>query len=178
ELDETPVKFTIEKGQKEAVSVKMTNKLTPGSVTLTKTDETSGEVLSGAEFELQDAQGKTLQKGLTTDKTGKLTVNDLTPGTYQFVETKASTGYELDETPVKFTIEKGQKEAVSVKMTNKLTPGSVTLTKTDSMKSKIEQHKSVFPKTNEKNQTSLMVIGIVVLMVVLGIYLYLLKRKK
>ncbi|MEH7355401.1 SpaA isopeptide-forming pilin-related protein, partial [Neobacillus drentensis] len=33
---------------------------------------------------------------------------------YQFVETKAPTGYELDSTPIKFTIEKGQTKAAAV----------------------------------------------------------------
>ncbi|MDN3160978.1 SpaA isopeptide-forming pilin-related protein, partial [Enterococcus faecalis] len=48
-----------------------------------------------------------------------------------FVETQAPTGYDLDQTPTEFTIEKGQTEAVQVSMTNKLTPGGVVLSKTD-----------------------------------------------
>ncbi|WP_033591747.1 prealbumin-like fold domain-containing protein, partial [Enterococcus faecalis] len=66
-----------------------------------------------------------------TDASGEISVNDLAPGDYQFVETKAPTGYNLDTTPVTFTIERGQKEVVQVGMTNKLTPGGVVLTKTD-----------------------------------------------
>jgi LPXTG-motif cell wall-anchored protein len=131
ELDETPVTFTIEKGQTEAVQVSMTNQLVPGSVILTKTDAQSGETLQGAVFALQDQTGKVLQSGLTTDASGKIAIDDLAPGDYQLVETQAPTGYELDETPVTFTIEKGQTEAVQVSMTNQLVPGSVILTKTD-----------------------------------------------
>ncbi|MGM0123993.1 hypothetical protein IGI37_001367 [Enterococcus sp. AZ194] len=131
DLDKTPVKFTIEKGQKEVVQVSMTNKLTPGGVVLVKKDATSGEALQGAVFELQDKAGKALQSGLTTDASGKIAVDGLAPGDYQFVEMQAPTGYDLDATPITFTIEKGQTQAVQVSMTNKLTPGGVVLTKTD-----------------------------------------------
>ncbi|MEB7792220.1 MSCRAMM family protein, partial [Enterococcus faecalis] len=76
-LDETPVSFTIEKGQKAAVEVSMTNQLTPGGVVLTKTDKKTGEALQGAVFELQDKDGKVLQSGLTTDASGKLALEGL-----------------------------------------------------------------------------------------------------
>ncbi|KAF1296733.1 hypothetical protein BAU15_08790 [Enterococcus sp. JM4C] len=139
ELDATPVTFTIEKGQISAVEVEMVNRLTPGGVVLSKIDGTNGEVLQGAVFELQDADGNSLQSGLTTDASGKLFVDGLTPGDYQFVETQAPTGYELDATPVTFTIEKGQTEAVQVSMTNELTPGGVILTKTDAKNGEVLQ---------------------------------------
>lgn len=131
DLDTTPVTFTIDSGQTEAVQVSMTNTLTPGGVVLTKTDSVSRAVLQGAVFELQDKDGKVLQSGLTTDESGKLAVDDLTPGDYQFVETQAPTGYDLDATPVTFKIEKGQTEAVQVSLENTLTPGGVVLTKVD-----------------------------------------------
>lgn len=58
-------------------------------------------------------------------------IDNLAPGDYQLVETKAPTGYELDATPVEFTIEFNQKDAVQVTKTNKMSTGSVVLTKTD-----------------------------------------------
>ncbi|WP_436667313.1 SpaA isopeptide-forming pilin-related protein [Latilactobacillus sakei] len=131
DLDKTPVKVTITKGQTSAAKVTKTDKLTAGSVILTKTDNKSGITLQGAIFELQDQNGKVLQSGLTTDATGQLVVKDLEPGDYQFVETKAPTGYDLDQKPVKFTIKKGQTTAVKVAKADQLTPGSVLLTKTD-----------------------------------------------
>ncbi|EIM5369489.1 LPXTG cell wall anchor domain-containing protein [Enterococcus faecalis] len=139
DLDQTPVKFAIEKGQTEAVQVSMTNKLTPGGVVLSKTDAKTGETLQGAVFELQDKNGKVLQSGLKTDASGKLAVEELEPGDYQFIETQAPTGYDLDQTPVKFAIEKGQTEAVQVSMTNKLTPGGVVLSKTDAKTGEVLQ---------------------------------------
>ncbi|MBU5338770.1 LPXTG cell wall anchor domain-containing protein [Enterococcus faecalis] len=139
DLDQTPVKFAIEKGQTEAVQVSMTNKLTPGGVVLSKTDAKTGETLQGAVFELQDKNGKVLQSGLKTDASGKLAVEELEPGDYQFIETQAPIGYDLDQTPVKFAIEKGQTEAVQVSMTNKLTPGGVVLSKTDAKTGEVLQ---------------------------------------
>ncbi|WP_340504327.1 SpaA isopeptide-forming pilin-related protein [Enterococcus faecalis] len=102
-----------------------------GSVILTKTDGKTGEELKGAEFELQDKDGKKLQEGLVTDDKGQIKVDNLAPGDYQFVETKAPADYQLDATPVTFTIKNDQTEAVQVKMDNTLTPGSVVLTKVD-----------------------------------------------
>lgn len=114
DLDKTPVKFTIKNDQTEVIKVTKTNKLTPGSVVLTKTDSKTDKTLAGAVFELQDSKGNTLQKTLTTDANGQLKVDDLAPGDYQFVETKAPAGYQIDRTPVKFTIVKEQTEAIQV----------------------------------------------------------------
>ena len=135
----TPVTFTIKKAQAEAVQVQMSNKLTPGSAVLTKVDEKTGDVLQGAVFELQDQTGKVLQSDLTTDSSGKLAVTDLKPGDYQFVETRAPTGYELVATPVRFTIEKGQTDVVQIRIMNKLTPNSVVLTKLDEKTAEVLQ---------------------------------------
>ena len=52
-------------------------------------------------FALQDATGKTLQTGLVTDTEGKIMVEGLKPGNYQFVETEAPFGYDLDATPIR-----------------------------------------------------------------------------
>ncbi|WP_062106331.1 Cna B-type domain-containing protein [Bacillus niameyensis] len=101
----------------------ITNKLIFGTVELTKYNE-NGEVLEGAVFELQDHAGNILQTGLTTDQAGKLIVSNLKPGDYQFVEVKAPSGYELDQTPILFTIEKGQAEVTKVKAVNHKTPES------------------------------------------------------
>lgn len=132
ELDADPIPFTIEKGQTKALQVTAFNELTTGSVELTKVDRDHQEqTLAGAEFELQDANGKTLQTGLTTNQAGKLVVDNLKPGSYQFIETKAPVDYQLDSAPIKFIIEKGQKAAVQITAANELTPGDVELIKVD-----------------------------------------------
>lgn len=75
-----------------------------GTVALTKTTST-GQVLSGAVYELQNAlTGAVLQTGLTTDAAGKLTVTDLAAGDYTLTEVQAPVGYHRNPTPVSFTV--------------------------------------------------------------------------
>lgn len=132
-LDATPVEFTITKAQAKAAEVQKSNRLEPaksGSVQLTKTDEKTGEALSGALFELQDEQGNKKQTDLITDKSGKLLIEDLDPGKYQLVETQAPTGYQTDKTPIPFTIT-GEAKTVELVKTNQRIAGSVLLEKVD-----------------------------------------------
>ena len=75
--------------------------------------------------------GKDVRSDLTTDKDGKISVSDLRPGDYQFIETKAPKHYDLNQNPIKFTIEKSQTAKASVTATNSLTKGAVELTKVD-----------------------------------------------
>jgi LPXTG-motif cell wall-anchored protein len=119
ELDATPIEFEIERSQTAVVELTKANRLTPGGVVLTKIDDQSGEVLQGAVFELQDANGTVLQSGLTTGADGKLAIDGLAPGAYQLVETQAPTGYELDATPVTFKIEKEQEVAIFLTKENR-----------------------------------------------------------
>ncbi|MBC5636472.1 hypothetical protein H8S33_06490 [Ornithinibacillus sp. BX22] len=121
-LDE-PIVFEIVKGQEETLTVTAENKLIPGSVELIKVDADDQDItLSGAEFELQDSEGNVLKEGLVTDEEGRVVVENLKPGIYQFVETKAPEGYELNSTPIPFTIEKGQQEQLVVYVRNQLIP--------------------------------------------------------
>ncbi|MGM8262360.1 MSCRAMM family protein, partial [Clostridium perfringens] len=129
--DETPVKFTIVVGQKEAIKIEKVNIATPGSVILTKKDSQSGHVLKGAIFNLQNQEGINIRTDLTTDENGQISLNDLAPGDYQFIETKAPEGYELDETPVKFTIVVGQKEAIKVEKVNDPNQVELKISKVD-----------------------------------------------
>ncbi|MGG5463440.1 SpaA isopeptide-forming pilin-related protein [Clostridium sp. B9] len=151
ELDKTPVKFTIVVGQKEAIRIEKVNIATPGSVILTKKDSQNGNVLKGAVFNLQNQQGEDIRTNLTTDKNGQISLNDLAPGDYQFVETKAPEGYELDKTPVKFTIVVGQKEAIRIEKVNIATPGSVILTKKDSQNGNVLKG-AVFNLQNQQGE--------------------------
>lgn len=105
----------MEKGQTKVVEVEKQNQLTTGGVVLQKVDADTSEVLAGAVFELQDQSGNPEQSGLMTGSDGKLAIDNLKPGEYQLVETKAPTGYELDQTPIRFTIEKAQTKAVELK---------------------------------------------------------------
>ncbi|WP_284140515.1 SpaA isopeptide-forming pilin-related protein [Virgibacillus sp. LDC-1] len=128
EQDSTPIPFSIDFVQQAPIELVFENSPIPGSVELTKVGE-KGEILAGAEFKLLDDTGKELQAGLVTAANGKLVINDLQPGNYQLVETKAPFGYQLDETPIPFEIVFNQQEAVQLTLENKLIPGVFELTK-------------------------------------------------
>jgi LPXTG-motif cell wall-anchored protein len=134
EKDASPLEFTITKAQSKAAEVEKTNAKTPvkpGSIALTKTDEKTGEALSGATFELKNEKGTVLESDLVTDKSGKIVLKTQAPGTYQLVETEAPTGYVKDTTPVTFTV-KDQAETIELKKTNKaIVTGAVILEKVD-----------------------------------------------
>ena len=53
--------------------------------------------------------GDVVHKDLVTNEQGLIEINDLRPGDYQFIETKAPKDYVLNETPIKFTIEKDRR---------------------------------------------------------------------
>ncbi|MDW4538518.1 SpaA isopeptide-forming pilin-related protein [Bacillus cereus] len=131
DLNKTPIKFTVKKGQEKIASVTATNSLTKGAAELTKVDDIDGTTLEGAIFKIVDMDGKDVRSDLTTDKDGKISVSDLRPGDYQFIETKAPKHYDLNQNPIKFTIEKSQTAKASVTATNSLTKGAVELTKVD-----------------------------------------------
>ncbi len=131
-LNETPIKFTVKKGLEKIASVTATNSLTKGSVELIKVDDVEeNTTLEGAVFKIVDMNGNNVRSNLTTNKDGKISVSDLRPGDYQFIETKAPTGYDLNAKPIPFTITKGQSQVTSVTALNSLTTGSIELTKVD-----------------------------------------------
>ncbi|WP_255407151.1 SpaA isopeptide-forming pilin-related protein, partial [Bacillus sp. S1-R2T1-FB] len=86
-------------------------------------------------FKSSDSLAHVVLTELTNNKDGKISVSDLRPGDYQFVETKAPTHYELNQTPINFTVEKSQTATASVTATNSLTKGAVELTKVDDIES-------------------------------------------
>ncbi|MFD1549425.1 LPXTG cell wall anchor domain-containing protein [Levilactobacillus fuyuanensis] len=85
-----------------------------GEVILKKTAKTNGEVLAGAVYELQDVNGEVIKSDLVTDAEGIIKVDGLAAGDYQFVETTPPAGFELNKTPIPFTIKDGQTAAVTV----------------------------------------------------------------
>jgi len=85
-----------------------------GDVVLEKVDAKTDAVLPGATYKLEMSDGTDMETVITTNADGKLEVTGLEPGDYQFVETAAPEGYELDTTPIPFTITANQTAAVTV----------------------------------------------------------------
>ncbi|WP_052131480.1 SpaA isopeptide-forming pilin-related protein, partial [Planococcus sp. CAU13] len=132
QLDATPIPFKIVDAQNEILKISAKNRIIKGGVELVKTDAVDGALLEGAVFELQTAEGTVIQSGLTTNEQGKLTINNLRPGAYQLVETKAPAFYQLAAEPLKFTVEQGTTAQIAkVNAPNALITGSVDLTKAE-----------------------------------------------
>ncbi|KRK63757.1 outer membrane protein [Companilactobacillus tucceti DSM 20183] len=110
-----------------------------GTVTLNKIASDTGKALSGAKFDLQKSDGTTVAKGLSTDDDGQISYGNLPVGDYQFVETSAPDGYDINNSKLNFSIfEKQENPEVSMvdqKKTGTSVPdntGKVVLTKSDS----------------------------------------------
>ncbi|MGX7014333.1 SpaA isopeptide-forming pilin-related protein [Vagococcus silagei] len=104
--------------------------------------------LAGAEFSLY-LNNQLIKTGLTTNAQGYLKVSDLVPGDYYFIETKAPTGYQLDEKPLHFTISNDENTEITKELVfvNQKTPeflASVRLKKVDSQDSKKRLSGAVF----------------------------------
>ena len=105
-LNTIPVHFTIlaeEEGQPSLIIASDNFVNYQCSAQLIKKDS-EGQPLAGAIFKVVDKNGKTVKEGLTSDKDGKVSIDDLAPGEYSFVETQAPTGYILNTIPTPFTI--------------------------------------------------------------------------
>ncbi|WP_040963044.1 SpaA isopeptide-forming pilin-related protein [Bacillus mycoides] len=127
-----PVSFEIKKGMTEVLSLKVENEqLDKGSVEIIKVDKDSQKALEGVVFEVQDEAGKVIKK-VTTDKSGKAKIADLSVGKYKLVEVESLPGYKKLTEPVSFEIKKGMIEVLSLKIENEMVDtGNVEITKID-----------------------------------------------
>ncbi|MFJ6264144.1 SpaA isopeptide-forming pilin-related protein [Lysinibacillus xylanilyticus] len=107
----------------------LNTKILVGSIVLTKINADTKEKLAGVEFALINDEGKVIVEKLVTDKDGQIKVNNLPPGKYAFVETKALYGYKPLHEKMEFSIEHEQKEDVQVTVENFYNKTTVVLTK-------------------------------------------------
>ncbi|MGC6767068.1 SpaA isopeptide-forming pilin-related protein [Enterococcus sp. LJL51] len=104
-LDASPIEFTVvknENNQVPTVNLTMTNY--QGAAQLQKVSA-EGQPLAGAQFNVVDANGKAVNSTpLISDAQGVITVENLAPGDYKFVEIKAPTDYILNTKEYPFTV--------------------------------------------------------------------------
>ena len=119
---------SIERSQTKHVFVTATNSLTKGSVELIKVDDVEeNTTLEGAVFKIVNKDGHDVRTDLTTDKTAVWLWMNYRQETMSLSK-QSSNHYDLNETPIKFTVKRTRKIA-SVTAKNSLTKGAVELTK-------------------------------------------------
>ncbi|NBI11320.1 hypothetical protein D1641_15090, partial [Colidextribacter sp. OB.20] len=100
-----------------------------GGLTIIKTDEETGERISGVQFEIRKLNGEIVGT-YTTDRTGVISLSEAEKGWYQVTELKAAKGYRLDSQPYQIEVKDGQ--TATLEITNRQT-GSAIIHKVDSL---------------------------------------------
>ena len=128
ELDETAFPVTLNQNE-QVLKVTRENKLITGSIEILKVDADTKKPLAGVTYRLFDSAGNKIVDG-TTDANGKLTFDNLKPGSYSYQEISTVDGYQLDETKYDFSL---TSENLNVKVTreNKPIKGSLIIHKVD-----------------------------------------------
>ncbi|MCP1186670.1 collagen binding domain-containing protein [Paenibacillus sp. 1781tsa1] len=115
------------------IAFEIENKKIRQGFELTKVDAIdSSKKLQGAAFELYLNNGATREKidELTTGEDGKIAKGDLLPGDYELVEVVAPEFYQLDATPIPFTIVENQTQIITLTKSNAMgTGGKLVVTK-------------------------------------------------
>ncbi len=128
ELDETAFPVTLNQNG-QVLKVTRENKLITGSIEILKVDADTKQPLAGVSYRLFDSAGNKIVDG-TTDANGKVTFDNLKPGSYSYQEISTVDGYQLDETKYDFSL---TSENLNVKVTreNKPVKGCLTVRKVD-----------------------------------------------
>lgn len=83
-------------------------------IIIVKKDNTGKNKLQGVEFELLDENKDVIYTGLTTDKDGQITIENLLPGTYYIRETRTLEGYEIYNKLIEIKLDLNEKATVNV----------------------------------------------------------------
>ena len=86
-------------------------------ISILKKDEESEEVLENVKFDLLNSDEEKLLEDLTTDKDGKILIENIMPGKYYIKEVECLEGYELNTEIYEVQIEYGEQKEVVI--TNK-----------------------------------------------------------
>ena len=128
ELDDTAFPVVLNQNG-QILKVTRENKLITGSIEILKVDADTKKPLAGVVYRLFDADGNKIADG-TTDTNGKVTFDNLKPGSYSYQEISTVAGYQLDDTKYDFSL---TSENLNVKVTreNKTVKGCLTVRKVD-----------------------------------------------
>ena len=118
--DETPIVYE---------SYSALNYLKKATIEFTKTDLVNGDVIPNTIIEIYTENDELIFTG-TTDKDGKIVIDDLKVGKYYIVEKEAATGYTITDEKVYFEL-KENGEIVKAEMKDKPITGTLEFTKTD-----------------------------------------------
>lgn len=138
ELDPTEYTVTVSRDTAgETQELVLKDEQSPTSITIVKREkDTSGveleSLVPGALFDLYKDQNGTweLMGTYRTDDAGSLFVEDLAYGSYRFLEKRAPEGYDLDATPIPFTVSPTDPDQ-EVIVYNQRQEGSIRLFKLD-----------------------------------------------
>ncbi len=103
-----------------------------GGLTIIKTDEETGERISGVQFEIRKLNGEIVGT-YTTDRSGVISLPEAEKGWYQVTELKAAKGYQLDSQPYQIEVKDGG--TATLEITNRQA-GSAIIHKIDSVTGK------------------------------------------
>lgn len=145
--------------QESPLLLEIKNHLVKGIAELTKTDVSNGKELPDTGVRILDKDKKIIIEG-KTDSQGHFSFENLPRGVYYFQEFEAPTGYQIDETPIKFEIlEDG--EFVKCTMTNEMIPSKKETSVTRSL-----------PQTGEVISIAGVILGSALLVSIAGYYFY------
>ncbi|MFM2487490.1 SpaA isopeptide-forming pilin-related protein [Enterococcus avium] len=187
-LETTAVYEGVEAGKQPIFTNHFTpdKEIPPGELLLKKTDSKTGKRLANAEFKLVTGEDKIVegQEMIVTGKDGTILIKGLTDGSYKLIETKAPKGYQLDATPIEFSVKDNQpnvKEVTKentpiaepeIEKTKDETKNSVTKKNTTTHQSTTRSTSTTskrLPSTGSQNSGIWSTLGILVLLIVLGV---------
>jgi pilin isopeptide linkage protein/LPXTG-motif cell wall-anchored protein len=195
-LETTAVYEGVEAGKQPIFTNHFTpdKEIPPGELLLKKTDSKTGKRLANAEFKLVTGEDKIVegQEMIVTGKDGTILIKGLTDGSYKLIETKAPKGYQLDATPIEFSVKDNQpniKEVTKENMpiaepeiekTKDETKNSVTKKNTTTHQTTTRSTSTTskrLPSTGSQNSGGWSTLGILVLLIVLGVVVLKVRKK-